>query len=79
MDHFEYITMVVSFVTAFAVSQILAGWARQWAYRETQSIYPLHTVSSILFLVPLVRSGLGVLAVMLSVTIARFGQFADPT
>ena len=34
MAHFEYITMVISFVTAFAVSQILAGWSRQYFHRE---------------------------------------------
>ncbi|MCR9093988.1 MAG: hypothetical protein NXI30_07215 [bacterium] len=56
MDHFEYITMVVSFVTAFAVSQVLAGWGRQFALRESQPPYALHTVSSILFLITLVQS-----------------------
>jgi hypothetical protein len=56
MDHFEYITMVVSFVTAFAVSQVLAGWGRQFALRESQPPYLLHTVSSILFLITLVQS-----------------------
>ncbi len=56
MDHFEYITMVVSFVTAFAVSQVLSGWGRQFALRETQPPYALHTASSVLFLVTLVQS-----------------------
>ena len=56
MDHFEYITMVVSFVSAFAISQLLSGWARQWALRDVQPAYSLHTVSSILFMITLVQS-----------------------
>lgn len=56
MDHFEYITMVISFVVAFAVSQILAGWARQYAHREIQPAYPLHTAATILFVLTLVQS-----------------------
>ncbi|MEM9174313.1 MAG: hypothetical protein AAGC67_03700 [Myxococcota bacterium] len=56
VDHFEYITMVVSFVSAFAISQLLSGWARQWTYREVQPPYALHTVSTLLFLIALVQS-----------------------
>ena len=56
MAHFEYITMVISFVTAFAVSQILAGWSRQYFHRETQAPYALHTVATVLFLATLVQS-----------------------
>lgn len=56
MAHFEYITMVVSFVLAFAVSHTLSGWARQWTWRRERPPYPLHTVASALFLVTVVQS-----------------------
>ncbi len=56
MDQFSYVTLLVSFVVAFGVSSLLAGWARQYVQRAQTKIYPLQIAASALLLVALVQS-----------------------
>ena len=56
LAQFEYVTTLVSFVVAFGVSRLLAGWARQYALRAQTRIYPLQVATSVLLLIGLLQS-----------------------
>jgi hypothetical protein len=56
LGQFEYVTTLVSFVVAFGVARLLAGWARQYALRAQTRIYPLQVAASALLLIALLQS-----------------------
>lgn len=56
MAQFEYVTALVSFVVAFGVSRLLAGWARQYVFRVQTPMYALQVAASALMLVGLLQS-----------------------
>jgi hypothetical protein len=56
VSQFEYITMLFSFVAAFGVSELLAGWARQYIDRRQSRLDPLQLFASVLVLMALLQS-----------------------
>ena len=56
MSRFEYVTVLMSFVVAFGVSELLAGWGRQYLHRGEARPFPLQMVASVLLLVALLQS-----------------------
>jgi len=41
LTQFEYVTTLASFIVAFGVSRVLAGWVHQFVRRRETPIYPL--------------------------------------
>lgn len=56
MSQFEFVVVLMSFVVAFAISEILAGWGRQFAQRERVKASGLQLVASALLLLALVQA-----------------------
>jgi len=56
LSQFEYITVLTSFVVAFGVSQLLAGWGRLYLNRANAPPYPLQLAASVLLLIALLQS-----------------------
>jgi hypothetical protein len=56
VSRFEYVTVLMSFVVAFGVSEILAGWGRQFLERDRVRPYPLQLFASFLLLILLLQS-----------------------
>ncbi|MEE8581978.1 MAG: hypothetical protein V3T33_10370 [Myxococcota bacterium] len=55
MSQFEYLTVVVSLIAAFAISEILASWGKLIRYRRTVRVYWLHISWSALTLLLLIH------------------------
>jgi hypothetical protein len=51
VSRFEYVTVLMSFVVAFGVSEILSRWGRQFLERERVRPYPLQLFASFLLLI----------------------------
>ncbi len=56
MSQFEFVIVLMSFVVAFAISEILAGWGRQFAQREHVKVSGLQLAASVLLLLALVQA-----------------------
>jgi hypothetical protein len=56
MDQFEYVTTMASFVVAFGVSRLIAGWAQQFIHRRETPAYPLQVAVSVLMLIALLQN-----------------------
>lgn len=56
MTQFEYITTLASFIVAFGVSRVLAGWVQQFIRRRESPIYPLQLAVSALMLLALLQN-----------------------
>ncbi len=56
MSQFEYVTVLTSFVVAFGVSELLAGFGRQVLERATTRPDPLQIAASLLLLIALLQS-----------------------
>ena len=55
MSQFEFVLVLMSFVVAFAISEILAGWGRQFAERDHVKPSGLQLMASALLLLALVQ------------------------
>ncbi len=56
VSQFEYATVLFSFVAAFGVSELLAGWGRQYRHRSEVRPDPLQLLASLLVLLALLQS-----------------------
>lgn len=56
MSQFEFVLVLMSFVVAFAISEILAGWGRQFRQREQVTLSALQLTASALLLLALVQA-----------------------
>ena len=56
MTQFEYVTTLASFIVAFGVSRLLAGWVRQYLCRKETPTYPLQLAVSALILFALLQN-----------------------
>jgi len=56
MAQFEYVTTLASFIVAFGVARLLAGWVRQYLERNETPVYPLQVAISALLLVSLLQN-----------------------
>ena len=48
MSEFEYLSVLVSIVVAFALSEIFAGWGRMIRGRDHVKVYWVHIVATLL-------------------------------
>lgn len=55
MTHFEYISVLISIVIAFGISELLSGWARLLRARERVRFYWIHALLSLFVLVWIVQ------------------------
>jgi len=56
LDIFEFATTLASFVIAFGVSRLLAGWVAQVAPRSRTTPYPLQMAVSVFILIALLQA-----------------------
>lgn len=56
MAQFEYVTTLASFIVAFGVARLLAGWVRQYLEHNETPVYPLQVAISALLLVSLLQN-----------------------
>jgi hypothetical protein len=56
VSQFEFVIVLMSFVVAFAISEILAGWGRQFAQREHVKTSGLQLAASALLLLALIQA-----------------------
>ena len=56
MAQFEYVTTLASFIVAFGVARLLAGWVRQYLECNETPVYPLQVAVSALLLVSLLQN-----------------------
>jgi len=56
LTQFEYVTTLASFIVAFGVSRVLAGWVHQFVRRREARIYPLQLAVSALMLLALLQN-----------------------
>jgi energy-converting hydrogenase Eha subunit H len=56
MSEFEFVIVLMSFITAFGASELLAGWGRLYLGRAETKIFPLQLAASGLLFVALIQS-----------------------
>jgi len=56
LTHFEYVTTLLSFVVAFGVSRLLAGWVQQYLRRSQSPVDTLQVAVSFMLLIALLQN-----------------------
>jgi hypothetical protein len=55
MSHFEYLSVLLSIVIAFAMSEALSGWGQMIRMRDRVRVYPLHLGWSVMTVLMMVQ------------------------